>query len=118
MTAPADIFVIEGTHHLGEREGRPMAVRRVIRHESWNPSSMENDIALLELNETARSAPVSLATAENAALEVSGQLATVTGWGVLHPFHPLKDPNGNDVQGSFVDETTGQSITLEEASNI
>ncbi len=115
VRAPGNLFVIEGTNHLGDGEGRRIAVRRVIHHESWSPETMENDIALLELGETARSAPVSFATEENAALEVSGKFGTVTGWGVTHPFRPLKDQNGNYIPGYFVDEHTGQPIPAQEA---
>jgi hypothetical protein len=42
-------------------------------------------------------------------------MATITGFGVLHPFHALKDPKGNSIPGYYVDELSGQQISAQEA---
>ena len=94
IAAPGFVTVIEGTHKLEEGLGHTISVVRVIPHEGWNPELSENDIALLGLGTDARSAPIPYATSANAALENSGVTATVTGWGVVHPFQTQPDGNG------------------------
>jgi hypothetical protein len=74
-----------GLHHLDSDEGETISVSRVISHENYNPLSMTNDIALLELSEPASSeyTPLKLPTSnviDNAALP--GDMVLVSGWGV------------------------------------
>ncbi len=107
-----NIFVVEGTHHLGPGEGHRIAVRRIIPHESYSSETLENDIALLELAEDARLPPVSLSTAKSEALEVSGRSAIVIGWGITHPVLKHQDQNGNPI---LIDLLTGQPITSQQA---
>jgi secreted trypsin-like serine protease len=99
--APNDIVIVEGTNVLdrgtfggGEGRGRKLRVSRIIVHERWNKSSMENDIALLELATSAASKPVPIFIAQAsksgeqddlraAATETAGAISIVTGWGTL-----------------------------------
>ena len=99
--AAGDVVVVEATTVLtpsqfggGSRNGRKLRVARILPHEQWNPHSMENDIALLELASPAVSKPIPVsfahmrpaAQAKDARidrLEAEGLLATVTGWGHL-----------------------------------
>src|SRR5262245_35661365 len=99
--APSDIVIVEGTNVLdrgafggGEGKGRKLRVTRIIAHEQWNKTSMENDIALLELATAATSRPVPVFGAQGdktgdpddvrgAHVEAAGTIATITGWGTL-----------------------------------
>jgi secreted trypsin-like serine protease len=85
---PTDYLIVEGTSHVdsflkNKGSGRVVFVRRVLRHEDYNPQTTENDIALLELASPALSRPVALSFAQRSPLETAGTLATVTGWGTL-----------------------------------
>jgi secreted trypsin-like serine protease len=95
-----DVMVVEATNVLtpasfgGGSNGRKLRVARILAHEEWNPRSMENDIALLELATPAVSNPVPVSFAQRRAtaesknalldlIEAAGVVATVTGWGHL-----------------------------------
>lgn len=82
---PEDIHVVSGSNIIGQNSPR-INVKRIIVHKSYNASSNDNDIALLELLE-----PLSLsagvqaielldATEEDASF-ATGKMLTVTGWG-------------------------------------
>jgi secreted trypsin-like serine protease len=116
-----DVLVSEGSQRTDGSGGHTIRVLQVIPHDKWNPENMEYDIALLKLAEPALSAPVSFATPANAALEEPGTMATVTGFGNLHPYHRKRDAQGNaitDPAGNpvYIDEETGKETTPEEAS--
>jgi secreted trypsin-like serine protease len=96
--APDNFLLIGGTHDIkNDAGGERLHVKRVLPHEAYNSKTLENDVALLELVESARSAPVPFADAKNAALEAPGQLGTVTGWGLIRPIHYETGPNGGMV---------------------
>jgi secreted trypsin-like serine protease len=85
---PQDYAIVEGTSHIDsllqkKGSGRVVLIRRVVRHEDYNPQTHENDIALLELDTPALAKPVKLAFSDKGALEAPGTPATVTGWGTL-----------------------------------
>jgi len=85
---PEDYAIIEGTSHIDgvlkkKGAGRLILVRKVVRHEDYNPQTKENDVALLELAAPALAKPVRLSFPENGPLEAAGTMATVTGWGTL-----------------------------------
>lgn len=80
-TKPDAVDIVLGTafyKNFGER----LKVKRIIVHEKWNSSSMENDIALLELNGNAtQGKSIDMAAAD---LSISsGSKLRVTGWGAL-----------------------------------
>src|SRR3981189_1938070 len=87
--SPDDYAIVEGTTRIDpllkkSGPGRVIPVRRVVRHEDYNPGTNENDVALLELAVPARLAkPVRLSFPEKSLLETTGTNATVTGWGTL-----------------------------------
>jgi secreted trypsin-like serine protease len=99
--AAGDVMVVEATNTLtpsqfggGNGNGKKLRVARILAHEQWNPGSMENDIALLELASPAVSKPIPVSFAPMRAaaqakdarldrLEAEGLMATVTGWGHL-----------------------------------
>lgn len=83
---PKDYALYEGTNTITspvKTPGHRLAVERVIRHEKYNDTTSENDIALIELATPATSEPVELSFPEGSDLERPGTLATVTGWGTL-----------------------------------
>ena len=73
----SDIVVVLGRHRLSDSNGEVIAVRRIIAHENYNDSTLDNDIALLELVSPSSQTPVTMGTSEPAA----GDLVTATGWG-------------------------------------
>lgn len=80
-TKPESVDIILGTtfyKHMGER----IKVKRIIPHEAWTPSTMENDIALIELETAASMAtPIALATSGPSLDE--GTNVRVSGWGAV-----------------------------------
>lgn len=80
-TKPEDVDIILGTafyKNFGER----LKVKQVVVHENWNSDTMENDIALLELEGNSAQGHVIDLVAANHAIEVETKLR-VTGWGAL-----------------------------------
>lgn len=70
--------------NLGENGGRIVKVKRIVLPEnpSYNPQTLEGDIALLELEETIDQTPVTLLDKAAAPIPVGTQ-AMLTGWGRL-----------------------------------
>jgi secreted trypsin-like serine protease len=90
-SSPGSLRVVAGEHRLNRLENieQFMSLSRIIVHPDYNPSTSENDIALLEL-----STPLILSSARRAAtiapftpadsaagLDAPGTMAKVTGWG-------------------------------------
>ena len=82
-------------------------VKRIIRHEGYDPAAAANDIALLELAEPANARTIPLQLQASSAME-SGRDATVTGWGMLRDIQAKKNDKG-EVTG-FFDGTTDQPV--------
>lgn len=115
---PAENFqIVEGSHNIkDDSKGWRHAVRRVIRHERFDAQTVTNDIALLELADAARSAPIPYASADKAAaLETPGRMATVTGWGKVRPYQEVRNTDGSI---SYVDAATKQPITQTDIANV
>ena len=51
---PEDVRAVTGAHNLANYNGSAQirGVRRVIKHENWNKTTWDNDIAILVLNES------------------------------------------------------------------
>ena len=85
--AAASFTVRAGLHDRFAPDGnvQTRSVAQVVRHPDYNPSTIENDVALLRLSApfvyTPRVQPIEIATA-NAAV---GSLAPVSGWGQTAP---------------------------------
>ena len=87
----SSLRVVAGEHRLNRLENieQFMNLSRIIVHPAYNPSTSENDIALLELSaplilsSTRRTATIAPFTpADSAAgLDAPGTMSTVTGWG-------------------------------------
>lgn len=92
-TDSSKYFVVEGTNRVDRAtkatrstRGRSIKVERIIAHESYNSKTIANDIALIKLASPAKSKPVRLSFGAHAPLETPGQMASVTGWGLLRAF--------------------------------
>jgi trypsin len=80
-TKPEDVDIVLGTafyKNLGER----MKVKQVIVHENWNSETMENDVALLELEGSATQGKSIELVSASYAIDPGTKLR-VTGWGAL-----------------------------------
>lgn len=83
---PDTIEVLAGAHDISisEPSQQSRGVSQIIPHEAYDPSTSDNDIALLKLSQpvnlNARVALISLNTEDNL---VAGTPAMVTGWGDL-----------------------------------
>jgi hypothetical protein len=88
----------------------PTSIHRVstaIAHPQWNINTMENDIALLKLNEPAvRSRAVPLLLSPDAGLENPPAKVVVTGWGLTRDVV--------DRGGGYIDVVTQKPIRLED----
>lgn len=70
------------------------AVTRVIVHERYQPTTQENDIAMLVLASPLSAATIDVQTSADPALE-AGREATVTGWGYTRWVVQKKDDKGH-----------------------
>jgi secreted trypsin-like serine protease len=80
-TKPDDVDIIVGTafyKNFGER----LNVKAIIPHEKWDPGTMENDIALLELKTPATQGKVVELIGASGSIDPGTKLR-VTGWGAL-----------------------------------
>ncbi len=71
--------VVFAVHNLGTDEGERVHVNRIISHTSYNTDTIDNDIALLELEHVVEYPTVSLVDSHTVIPE--GTLATAIGWG-------------------------------------
>lgn len=78
---PGDIAVrVDSLTMSGE--ARIVGVTGIVPHPDYNPSTLDNDVALLRLNERVRLPLVGLATVEETdMLAAAGERATILGWG-------------------------------------
>jgi secreted trypsin-like serine protease len=80
-----------------------------IVHPRFNQDTGENDIALVHLNEPARSQAVPVLLAANRALESPPVRAIVTGWGSMRDLQKIKP-----AEGGLFDVTTQSIVRLED----
>jgi secreted trypsin-like serine protease len=83
-------------------------VKRLVVHEGYDKNSQENDIALLELEQTLPEPTIALQMEPDPA-EESHRSVTVTGWGITRWLVREKDKAGHVV---FVDGKTSQPVDL------
>jgi secreted trypsin-like serine protease len=90
----ADFTVRAGLHRRTAPDGNVQVrtVSRIVSHPSYNPSTIENDVALLQLASpltyTPRVQPIALRTTGSAV----GTVAPVSGWGQTAPGSASADP--------------------------
>ena len=80
-TSPIKIKVVTGTDNLNSG-GTTISATKIIIHPRYNPSTNDNDIALVKLDSKSTMQPISLITknAEGSVM-TEGATATITGWG-------------------------------------
>ena len=81
---PSSLFIYADSYDLGGG-GTSITVTAIFMHEQYNSNTVENDIALIQLNSPASSEPIRYATPDEAALFADGTNAIVTGWGDTDP---------------------------------
>ena len=81
---PSSLFVYADSYDLGG-SGTSITVNAIFMHEQYNSSTVENDIAVIQLDSPASSEPIRYATPDEAALFAAGTNAIVTGWGDTDP---------------------------------
>lgn len=81
-TKAAQVAVVPGMHALTEKPQR-FALKRIVVHPNWNPSTMDSDIALLELDGIVALGPKvkAIPFSTTAADPATGTALTVSGWG-------------------------------------
>lgn len=77
---PQDIKILVGGHNLAEGDGRRIAVKRIIVHPSYNAARYINDIALIELEESAGVETLPLFEGSD---DLAGENAVAIGWGSM-----------------------------------
>ena len=92
-----------------ESGGNIEFISRVIVHEGFDFKFMGADIALIELESSISAPSVPLALSRTPHLEVPGQVATVSGWGLVRPIYEYEE-------GHFVDLLTEHEVLREEIS--
>lgn len=93
ITETSDSFdIVAGVYDLKRDKGQRIAVKRVITHPSYNDTTLDFDIALVQLKKPVNNiAPVALN--ENRADTLVGDMSTVVGWGnmsVDFDFYPYR----------------------------
>ncbi|QHW28679.1 trypsin-like serine protease (plasmid) [Rhizobium leguminosarum bv. viciae 248] len=92
-----DLLIVEGKSKIDkviavDGPDKPgLAVEEVIIHEDFDRKVFANDIALIKLNEPAKSKPAILASASDDEVEAAGRPAVVTGWGYTKADHGWDD---------------------------
>jgi secreted trypsin-like serine protease len=83
------------------------AVKRVIRHEKYDPATQANDIALLELESPLPAKTISPLVSDDPSLETNRE-TMVTGWGIMRWVEAQKDAQGH-VTG-YIDGASRQPV--------
>lgn len=77
----SDIDVVLGRHDLKSSAGERIRASAIETHPQYNPTTFENDVALIKLTSASSQSPVTLANSANRSLWGPGKIATVMGWG-------------------------------------
>lgn len=117
VSNPAALDVVAGVNLLSSgqtsgTQGQRRKVSQIIVHSSYNPQTLDNDLALLRLaaplSLNAKVQPVPLAAQTDSQWFAPGLTATVSGWGRTNPppQQPVLWPNDlMEVQVPIVDQT-------------
>jgi hypothetical protein len=86
IASPDEVDLVIGRHQLSSNAGERIPAAELLLHKGYPDyaDGEDNDIALIRLSRPAtQGTPISLITAATAAIDDPGQMARVTGWGVL-----------------------------------
>lgn len=81
--APAEVDVVMGLHNLMLDSGDRIDVKQVVGHPDYNPTTFDNDLALLELVRPSSAQPLPLM--DDAGNDLNGYQAVIIGWGDTDP---------------------------------
>lgn len=82
--SPDTVNVVIGQNKLSASTGEHIAVKKIVTHPSYNTTTVDNDIALLELTALSSIKSVVLTGPEfSNPLFPEGTMATVVGWGLM-----------------------------------
>lgn len=76
-----EIDALVGQETLDATTGERIKIELIIRHLGYNSKTGDSDIALLKLASPSKYPPVRMANASMSAIDKSGAIATVLGWG-------------------------------------
>ena len=103
------VTIVEGMRSIDPKNFQRRDARREYKtakvyFNNYDKATSTNDIALVQLPDSAESQPVVLQLNPDALMEEGAKMTKVTGWGLLHPVK--KEANGN-----MVDAQTGQKLS-------
>lgn len=75
--------IVAGRHNLTTTAGETLQVKKAFRHPSFSSSTLDNDIALIQLATKSTMPTVNLVDAVQAASVVAPSVTTVVGWGAI-----------------------------------
>ncbi|NOX61864.1 MAG: serine protease [Chloroflexi bacterium] len=88
LLSPSEVQVIVGAYDLTNAPPR-INVKRFIIHQDYNPSTVDSDIALLELEKPSNQPLAPVIGPDNSTLAAPGVMATVIGWGTTNAVKPV-----------------------------
>lgn len=99
----SSIDVTLGKHKLSDSGGERIDVIQIIKHPSYNPSTLDNDVALLKLKTATSRQIVSLIPQGDTTLSAPGVMSTIIGWG---------DMRINGQPGTYADALMQVSVPI------
>jgi secreted trypsin-like serine protease len=81
-TTEESIAVLVNTQSL-KKGGQRVEVAKIFVHEGWNPSTSENDVAVLRLKTRVNAPTVGLMATETSVSVANRKILVVSGWGVV-----------------------------------
>jgi secreted trypsin-like serine protease len=103
VASPIDIEVMIGKTTLPFAKGDRKSLKGIVVHPQFNGITLENDFALLKLNQAQPGPFLEIAGVGDASLYAEGTQAKVLGWGQTDPIYPVlpvKLQEGNVLENS------------------
>lgn len=114
---PSAIDILVNRSVLGASDGERIGVENIISHQFYNPKTLDNDIALIQLKSPASATPIELLS-EFSEQDSAGNNSRALGWGVTYEHF---SPTYNPYYGDYVDDVrftdSLQQATLPITSN-
>lgn len=108
--SPADVDVVLGRHRLSDNTGSRIHVSRIVRHPNFQATTVDYDIALLQLAVPATQPAIRLVDQTEIALTASDVPAMVIGWGLTVPGD--NDSASNPLQQLSIPVVSQHTCTL------
>lgn len=104
-----DFYVISGVHNLSTDAGTKLGVKRIIQHPDFNSYTNNYDFALLELTGYAPQTPMAIYSGfpfEGISNTLTGEVATIIGWGSTSPYGDIYPEKLQQVELPIISNTT------------